>query len=402
MKLSEFGRDFLLLALRIDKHKIGYVDFYFGPKKLRKIVDRESVVSPKKLLTECKILQKNLFVQGYDKARVNYLEKLLLTMRTSIDLLNDVEVPIKQQFLRFYDVALEPVDESELYKLKTIIENAYGGSGSLEEKMNELRLRRTVPSSKVFILYKKALKIVKLRTKEIFKDFLPKKEKIFINLVKDDNNDKIKWANYNWYLGNFHSRIDINPDFNMYWTTFLAAAAHEGYPGHHTEFSVKEWKLYLESNQFEHSILLLNSPKLIISEGIAEMAVNMLFSYQEQAKIGLRNFCFDPLKEDSPEVLIMQNKVRGKIHLFWHSLAYNALIDKWNEKKLIQYATDFEIFSQNDIKNQLKKINNSVHSSTIFSYNLGRNLIIDKYGVYPSIKNFKNLLLKPVLPSDLL
>jgi len=182
----------------------------------------------------------------------------------------------------------------------------------------------------------------------------------------------------------------------------LAAAAHEGYPGHHTEFSVKEWKLNLESNQFEHSILLLNSPKLIISEGIAEMAVNMLFTYQEQAEIGLRNFCLDPLKEDSPEVLIMQNKVRGKIHFFWHSLAYHALIDKWEEKELIQYATDFEIFSQNDIKNQLKKINNSVHSSTIFSYNLGRNLIIDKYGVFPSIKNFKNLLLKPVLPSDLL
>jgi hypothetical protein len=141
----------------------------------------------------------------------------------------------------------------------------------------------------------------------------------------------------------------------MYWTTLLAAAAHEGYPGHHTEFSVKEWKLYRELNQFEHSILLLNSPKLIISEGIAELATNVLFSYQDQAEIGLQNFCLNPLKEDSVDVLIMQNEVKGKIPLFWHNLAYHALIDKWNEKELIRYATDFEIFSQNDIKNQLKK-----------------------------------------------
>ena len=401
MKLSEFGKDFLLLALRIGRHKIGYVDFYFGPKKLHEIVDRESVVSPKKLLTDCKILQKKLYLQRYDKDREKYIEKTILAMRTSIEILHGIDISIQDQFIKFYDVALEPVDESELLKLKEKVENAYGGFGSLKERMNDLRLRRTIPKAEVFALYNKALKIVELRTKEIFEDLLPKKEKIVINLVKDDNNDEIKWANYNWYLGNFHSRIDINPNYNMYWTTFLTAAAHEGYPGHHTEFSVKEWKLYRESNQFEHSILLLNSPKLIISEGIAEMAANVLFSYEDQAEIGLQNFCLNPLKEDSLDVLIMQNKVRGKIHLFWHNLAYHALIDKWSEKDLIQYATDFEIFSQNDMKNQLRKIYNSVHSSTIFSYNLGRNLITDKYSIYPSVKNFKNLLLKPVLPSDL-
>jgi len=48
MKLSEFGKDFLLLALRINKLKIGYVDFYIGPKKLRKVVDNEELTSPKR------------------------------------------------------------------------------------------------------------------------------------------------------------------------------------------------------------------------------------------------------------------------------------------------------------------------------------------------------------------
>ena len=47
MKLSEFGKDFLLLALRINKLKIGYVDFYIGPIKLRKVVDNEELTSPK-------------------------------------------------------------------------------------------------------------------------------------------------------------------------------------------------------------------------------------------------------------------------------------------------------------------------------------------------------------------
>ena len=76
MKLSEFGRDFLFLALRIGKHKIGYVDFYIGPKKLRKVVDNEEITSPKNFLTDCSTLQGKLLVQGYHKDRERYIEKI--------------------------------------------------------------------------------------------------------------------------------------------------------------------------------------------------------------------------------------------------------------------------------------------------------------------------------------
>jgi hypothetical protein len=87
MKLSEYGRRFLRLTLHIDKHNRGYVDFYIGPKKLRKIVDNEVITSPNKLLTDCKALQKDLFKQGYDKKRERYLEKMLTAMRTSIEMM---------------------------------------------------------------------------------------------------------------------------------------------------------------------------------------------------------------------------------------------------------------------------------------------------------------------------
>jgi len=402
MKLSEFGRDFLLLALRIGKHKIGYVDFYIGPKKLRKVVDNEEITSPKNLLTDCSTLQGKLLVQGYHKARERYIEKTILSMRTSIEILNGFDIPIQEQFLKFYDIHLQPVNEAELVNLKKEISEAYGGFESLEEYMNKLRVRRMVPGVKVFNLFKKALNIVDMRTKELFVDILPKNESININLIKNVNKDDVKWAYYNWYQGNYRSQIDVNPNFNLYWTSFLPAAAHEGYPGHHTEFSIKEQFLCNDLNQFEHSILLLNSPKLFISESIAELALNMLYSYQEQTEIGLENFCPDPSKDDSLEVMMTQNEVKGKINLFWYNFAYHALIDKWSEKELIQYATNFEIFNLDTINNQLKKIYNLSHSTTVFSYSLGRNLIINNYGEFPSVKNFRNLLVNPILPSDLI
>ncbi len=400
MKLSEYGIRFLHLALHIHKHNKGYVDFYIGPKKLRKIVDNEVITSPNKLLADCKALQKDLFKQGYDKKRERYLEKMLTAMRTSIEILNGVEIPFKEQFLRLYDVALQPANESELDNLKEEFNAAYKGSGSLEERMKDLRVQRTIPKGKVFGLFKKALNITRERTKEVFVDLLPESEHINIELVKNNNNNKIKWTYYNWYLGNFRSRIEVNPNYNMYWTLFLSAAAHEGYPGHHTEFIVKEQRLYRDLSQFEHSILLLNSPKLIISEGIAEVAANMLFSYLDQAEISLREFCQDSSKESSIEALLAQGKVKGKLSLFWYNFTYHALIDGWTEEKLIRYATSFEIFSQENIKNRIKSFFNPVHSITAFSYNIGSKLIINKYGDYPSVKDFRNLLINPILPSD--
>ena len=399
--MSKFGIEFLLLALQINKHIKGYVDFYFGPENLRKIVDNEAITSPSKLLTDCKALQKDLFKQGYDKKRERYLEKMLIAMRTSIEIINGAEIPFKEQFLRQYDVALQPVKESELDNLKEELNAAYGGRGSLEKRMNDLRIRRTVPEGKVFELFKKALNITRARTKELFVDLLPENEHVNIELVKNNNNNKIKWTYYNWYLGNFRSRIEVNPNFNMYWTLFLSAATHEGYPGHHTEFIVKEQRLYRELNQFEHSILLLNSPKLIISEGIANTAVNMLFDYREQADINLREFCPDPSKESSIESLIAQSRVKGKISLYLYNLAYYALIDGWSEESLIRYATSFEIFSQENIENRIKLIFNPIHSTTAFSYNIGSKLIKKKYGEFPSVKDFRNLLINQILPSDL-
>jgi len=398
--LSEFGIEFLLLVLRINKYIKGYVDFYFGPEKLQQIVDNEALTSPKKLLNDSKALIKQLGAQGYDKDRERYLEKMLIAMKTSVEILIGREISFKDKFLRLYDVDLQPANETELEELRDEIDKAYSGSGSLEERMAKLRVQRRVPEAKVFALFKKALNIVEKQTKKLFNNLLTEDEHISLNLV-EKSKDEIKWPFYNWYLGNFHSRIEIDPKFSMYWTSFLSAAAHEGYPGHHTEFVVKEQMLYRESKQFEHSILLLNSPKLIISEGIADIAMNVLFSYQKSAEISLLDLCPFSLKEESLEELIAQNKVKGKITLFWYNLAYHALIDNWKVEKLTKYAHHFEVYSEESIKNQLKLMCNPAHSLTGFSYNLGSNLIKNKYGEFPSVKDFRDLLVNPILPSDL-
>ena len=402
VKLSWFGEEFLLLALRINRHFKGYIDFYYGPEKLSQIVQTETLTSPNKLLKDSISLIKQLGSQGYNKERECYLKKLLIAMKTSIEILNGSNISIENQFLKIYDVTLQPANEAELDNLKREYEDAHGSNGNLEERIKKLRIKRRVPEEKVYEFFKKALDIVEKRTKELFRNLLPENEEIFLEITEETDKDSIKWTCYDWYLGNYKSRIEVNPRFHLYWTNLLTHSAHEGYPGHHTEFVVKELKLYRELSQFEHSILLLNSPKLIISEGIADIAVNVLFSYRDQVEIGLNEFCPNILDEDSIETMIGQYSVKHKISLFWYNFAYHALIDNYTDAKLINYGKSHELFSEDLLVNQIRALKDPVYSKNVFTYNLGMNMIKNKYGEFPSANNFRNLLIKPILPSDLL
>lgn len=399
--MFKFGDAYLLLALRINKYIKGYVDFYYGPEKIRQIVENESLRSPNKLMKDSKVLVQQLETQGFDKKHEHYLEKMLTAMRASIELLNGYEISLEDQFLKLYDVALKPINESKLRNLKTEYENAYQGPGSLEERMSDLRVKRRVPEEKVLTFFEKALKLVRKQTVKKFSNILPEGEHISLDAV-EDSKEKIKWSYYNWYLGNYHSRIEINPKYAIYWTSFLSSASHEGYPGHHTEFILNERKLYHELGQFEHSILILHSPKMIISEGIAELANSMLYSDKESTEISLRLFCPDPSKEASLEKLIMQNKVRAKVPLFWYNFAYHAVVDKYDEEELIQFGKSIELFSEEDLKVEIKRLLTSAYSKNAFLYNLGKNIITQKFGKNLSVKEFKNLLYNPILPSDLI
>jgi len=152
-KLSKFGEDFLLLALRINKHIKEYVDFYYGPEKLRQIADNEILTSPNKLLKDLIAINYQLGAQGYSKERERYLEKLLTAMKTSIEILNGAEIPIKEQYLRIYDVDLKPANDFELDNFKDDVDKAYPGSGSLEERLAKIRVIRKVPEVNVLTFF---------------------------------------------------------------------------------------------------------------------------------------------------------------------------------------------------------------------------------------------------------
>src|SRR3954452_19221146 len=95
---------------------------------------------------------------------------------------------------------------------------------------------------------------------------LPEGEELHIRLVS-----KQPWAGYNWFDGARRSRVDINTDLPSRAAELLHVAAHESYPGHHLEHAWKEAELVDRRRRMEASILLINTPECLISEGLADL-----------------------------------------------------------------------------------------------------------------------------------
>ena len=65
--------------------------------------------------------------------------------------------------------------------------------------------------------------------------------------------------------------MDFNLDLPIRLPAFAGVVAHETYPGHHLEHALKEQVLVEELGRGEASILLINTPECLISEGLANL-----------------------------------------------------------------------------------------------------------------------------------
>ena len=277
MSLSNFGKEYLLLGLRLNKLINGYVDAYYGPLELKKIVDNELANSPESLLKTCRNLKKQLNDQGFAKDRIKFLDKIFDAMETSLEIIGGREIPYLEQVFKIYDIKPELMDDSVFYKAAEELEALYEGSGSLLDRIKVVKQKREIPNNKIEQTFNRALEISREKTYDIFPDLLPKDESLTVNIVNNE-----PWSAYNWYLGNHKSRIDVNTDIPLEWTNFLKLATHEGYPGHHTEHVIKEKKLFQEENRFENAILLIPTPEAVIAEGIGNTGIDVLFSARKK------------------------------------------------------------------------------------------------------------------------
>jgi hypothetical protein len=83
----------------------------------------------------------------------------------------------------------------------------------------------------------------------------------------------VPWIAYNRYEGEHHSRVEVNADLPVSVVLLVSLAAHEAYPGHHTERAAKDTHLYRDLGRLETGVAI-SAPESLVSEGIATNALD--------------------------------------------------------------------------------------------------------------------------------
>jgi hypothetical protein len=96
---------------------------------------------------------------------------------------------------------------------------------------------------------------------------MPVEESVTYEIVSNKT-----WIAYNWYKG-YHSNIEVNADLPITIVLLVDLAAHEAYPGHHTERTMKDAHLYRDLGRVGTSVVTTSAPECLISEGIAMNAL---------------------------------------------------------------------------------------------------------------------------------
>ena len=392
---QQLSEEFIRLALAIEEHLPGYLDAYFGPDEWM----QEAKQAGKLPLTELaertdRLAREADQVNDWDPQRKDFLAAQLRAMQMSLRLLAGETVPLVEEVQALYDVTPEWKDESIFVEAYKKLDDLLPTGGSLKERLERWNTSLRLPLEKI----KELLPVITNRLRDCTrgKFDLPEGESFHIEFVSDE-----PWMAYNWYQGEYRSRIDINTDLPTQINGLTVLMAHEGYPGHHTERCIKDAKLIRQKNYLEQVAVLINAPSCVISEAIATTALDTVFTqteltewYREELlpRAGLAHI--------DARIMMEIARAEREIESIAGSAAFMLHDQNKSPQEIISYMQQYGLNTEQDAEHLIKFISDPLGRSYIFTYFVGEDLLDELFAGKDRDTYFGRLLEEPVTPGQ--
>lgn len=391
-QLDPFGRNYLRLALEIDKHAPGYVDAYFGPAELKAEVEATDPKPPAALLDDLAWLQAHLPAE--DPNRHHYLQAFLRAMECILRRVAGEEFDYLDEANRFYDIRPHLIDESHFTAAYRELDTLLPGRGPLAERLDARENRYALDPGKAMPLIERACAETRRRTHALVQ--LPTGESLDVSFVSDQ-----PWMAYNWYEGNGRSQIEINTDISLNALELLLTFAHEGYPGHHTEQLLKDNLLYQGKGYAEEAVRLMAAPTAVIAEGIATTALEIIFpnhsdeAWNDEVILPAAGITAEPIEQ---RIRITQVS-RQLLHVYDNAtILYHT--GRLNEAQTVDYFCTYALQTEERAQQSFRFINDPLFRAYPHTYSAGYDLI-ERASNGDKTPLFRRLLTEQILPSDL-
>lgn len=392
---GHWGQAYIQLALRMEKLFPGFIDGYYGPIGLKMAVDTEDESDPLDLLADAGTLADALPAQGFEPRREAYLARQVRAMTTICRKLTGEQLSLVDEVQGCFDITPAWTPESQFEEALALYEQALPGEGSVADRLQARRVRYELAPEKRHLVQpfmEKAMAEVRRRTLAMLD--LPENEGLEITTVTGQ-----PWSAYNWYLGRHRSRIELNLDLPTNLSGLLDLMAHEGYPGHHAEHALKEQLLYREQGYIENSILLINTPECVISEGVATLAGEMIFAPGE-ARQWLEREIYpqagitpdDADTEKLGRAAELLAGARGNAVFMLHA-------EGRTDDEVVQYLMKYTLLPEDRARKSLQFLKSPLWRAYTFTYFYGKRLMQPLLQGDDRKAVFKRLLTEQVYPS---
>jgi hypothetical protein len=388
--------EYVRLGLRFDRLEPGFVDAYTGDPRLRAQVADEPAPSPQQLRDRARALLAELPSAGLPDDRSAYLRGQLTGLECTARKLSGEPVGFLDEVRSYFQVEAELGDADSYAAAHDELARLLPGEGPLAERFALHRRREECPPDR---LESAVLALSSALRDQVRVGYgLPEVEQVRYEVVTDQ-----PWSGFNYYEGDFTSRVAINADLPHRLSQLPHLVAHESYPGHHTEHCRKEQGLVEKAGRVEHTVFLVNTPECLMAEGLADLGIEAtvgdgwgVWSAEILGDLGLR--LDGDLAERIAAAAAPLNRVRQDAAILLHDRGADG-------DEVVAYLQRWSLVSAERAAQQLRFLTHPLWRAYITTYVEGFDLLsrwlAARPAAQPVAERFVRLLDEPLTPATL-
>ena len=385
--------EYVRLGLRFDRLESGFVDAYTGDPRVRAEVVDEQAPTPQGLRDQARALLRELDAAELPADRADYLRGQLTGLECTARKMSGEPVGFVDEVSSYFQVDVVLGDPASYAAAHAELEALLPGGGSLAERYATHRRREECPPDRLESAVHALSSALRDRVRGSYG--LPDVETVKYEVVTDQ-----PWSGFNFYEGDYRSRVAINADLPHRLSHLPHLVAHESYPGHHTEHCRKELGLVERAARTEHTVFLVNTPECLMAEGLADLGVQASigdgwgpWAAEILGDLGLR---FDGhLAERISAAAAPLNRVRQDAAILLHDR-------RADPDEVIAYLQRWSLVSHERATQQLRFLTHPLWRAYISTYVEGYELLsrwlADRPADQPVADRFVRLLDEPLTP----
>jgi hypothetical protein len=385
--------EYVRLGLRFDRLESGFVDAYTGDPRVRAEVVDEQAPTPQGLRDQARALLRELDAAELPADRADYLRGQLTGLECTARKMSGEPVGFVDEVSSYFQVDVVLGDPASYAAAHAELEALLPGGGSLAERYATHRRREECPPDRLESAVHALSSALRDRVRGSYG--LPDVETVKYEVVTDQ-----PWSGFNFYEGDYRSRVAINADLPHRLSHLPHLVAHESYPGHHTEHCRKELGLVERAARTEHTVFLVNTPECLMAEGLADLGVQASigdgwgpWAAEILGDLGLR---FDGhLAERISAAAAPLNRVRQDAAILLHDR-------RADPDEVIAYLQRWSLVSHERATQQLRFLTHPLWRAYISTYVEGFDLLsrwlADRPADQPVEDRFVRLLDEPLTP----